>query len=729
MINPFLVTRQALARVQEQLLRFSNEPMFMFKLSVAFGSGFSRSAALGLQAAWQQGNFSVIPPIELLPASVLGNAVGAYASGTDRIYLSRQFLVQQSNALGRVVSVLLEEIGHKIDCLLNPIETPGDEGAIFAGVVLGQPFSAAKLSQLRAENDWAVIELDGQRLAVEQAVIDGDNNDNLALNGTDLADTIRGFAGNDDLYGFGANDFLDGGTGNDRLYGGRSTISGTDGLGNDTLLGGDGNDELYEAGPGSDSIDGGTGNDFLSIFNSAETANITVTYTTATNGLISGGVKNGTTLKNVERILFYSGSGNDTVNFSAAAGGSQVNGGAGNDIITTGSGNDFLYGEAGNDTLTAGTGNDSLYGQEGSDSITASTGNDDLEGGDSSDTLTGGSGNDNLYGQDGNDLLNGGTEADNLYGGSDNDRIDGGTGNDRLYGGGAAISGTDGLGTDTLLGGDGNDELYEAGPGSDSIDGGTGNDFLSIFNSAETANITVTYTTATNGLISGGVKNGTTLKNVERILFYSGSGNDTVNFSAAAGGSQINGGAGNDIITTGSGNDFLYGEAGNDTLTGGNGSDLLYGGVGNDRLNSGTGNDSLLGEAGNDNLIGGGGKDTLSGGEGTDSFTYAARTDSLLANFDIITDYTSGEIINAPGAIGNTSLTTSVGNASSLGTADIATVLTNSIFTANSARAFTITGQSGSIFIALNDSTPGFNAATDAIIQLQNYTLGSVTIL
>ncbi len=68
----------------------------------------------------------------------------------------------------------------------------------------------------------------------------------------------------------------------------------------------------------------------------------------------------------------------------------RVWGGAGNDVIKTGGGNDLLYGEAGNDTLDAGAGSDKLYG------------------GDGNDVLRGRAGKDYLYGQAGNDWLYGG---------------------------------------------------------------------------------------------------------------------------------------------------------------------------------------------------------------------------------------------------------------------------------------------------------------------------------
>ncbi len=48
---------------------------------------------------------------------------------------------------------------------------------------------------------------------------------------------------------------------------------------------------------------------------------------------------------------------------------------------------------------------------------------------------------------------------------------------------------------------------------------------------------------------------------------------------------------------------------------------------------------------------------------------------------------------------------------------------THGVFTPNSARAFRVTGQTGT-FIALNDGVAGFNASTDSILHLSSYTIG-----
>nr|WP_223194311.1 calcium-binding protein [Pseudomonas sp. PSB11] len=75
------------------------------------------------------------------------------------------------------------------------------------------------------------------------------------------------------------------------------------------------------------------------------------------------------------------------------------------DSITTGAGNQFLYGHGGNDSLAAGGGNDQLYGGLGDDLLEGGDGNDTLSGEDGNDTLDGGSGFNQLFGGNGNDIF------------------------------------------------------------------------------------------------------------------------------------------------------------------------------------------------------------------------------------------------------------------------------------------------------------------------------------
>jgi Ca2+-binding RTX toxin-like protein len=240
--------------------------------------------------------------------------------------------------------------------------------------------------------------------------------------------------------------------------------------------------------------------------------------------------------------------------------------------------------------------------------------------------------------------------------------------------------------------------------------------------------------------------------NVSQFENVIGSGfADTITGNAAS--NSLSGGAGNDTISGGAGDDIINGEAGTDTAayrdataavtvslssgtsSGGAGSDTLLaienvsgssfadtiiGGVDANVLSGEDGNDIISAGSGNDTVIGGAGKDVLSGEAGTDRFVYSAFTDSLLANFDLITDYVTGEVIDRPGT--GVTLNSSSGTAASLTATALASILNSFSFTANSSAAFTVVGFSGT-FIAFNDAGAGFNASTDSVIQLPGYNI------
>jgi Ca2+-binding RTX toxin-like protein len=94
-----------------------------------------------------------------------------------------------------------------------------------------------------------------------------------------------------------------------------------------------------------------------------------------------------------------------------------------------------IEGDAGNDHLTGGSGADVLMGGSGDDTLRGNDGDDILLGGDGGDDLDGGEGNDVLSGGDGDDNLNGDRGLDILIGGSGKDDLKGGNGDDLLIGG------------------------------------------------------------------------------------------------------------------------------------------------------------------------------------------------------------------------------------------------------------------------------------------------------
>jgi len=140
---------------------------------------------------------------------------------------------------------------------------------------------------------------------------------------------------------------------------------------------------------------------------------------------------------------------------------------------------------------------------------------------------------------------------------------------------------------------------------------------------------------------------------------------------------------------------------------------------------NGTGNDlnnAITGNAANNILYGRNGADILTGLGGADTFKYAALGESLLASFDRITDFAIGtDILDAPNAVSATNIK-KLGGVKTLDQAGISSVLTSSLFGTNQAATFSYgSGTATRTFLALNDSTAGFNSNSDAIIEFTGY--------
>jgi Ca2+-binding RTX toxin-like protein len=139
----------------------------------------------------------------------------------------------------------------------------------------------------------------------------------------------------------------------------------------------------------------------------------------------------------------------------------KIDGGAGDDEITSGRGRNVIIGGDGvdavfywnrtedlkitldnvpNDGAASEKDNvrddvEKVFGGYGDDYIAGSPWWDILNGMEGNDTLLGGAGDDDLYGQDGDDLLEGFDGADLIYGDSGDDSISGDAGEDTLNGG------------------------------------------------------------------------------------------------------------------------------------------------------------------------------------------------------------------------------------------------------------------------------------------------------
>ena len=210
-----------------------------------------------------------------------------------------------------------------------------------------------------------------------------------------FADLIDARGGNDVAYGNGGNDTILGGAGNDTLYGGYGNDVLIGNTGNDTMSGGAGNDFMgWNNGDGSDRMEGDAGYDTVGV-NGSDTAGDH--FTIAANGarvdfdrvnLVPFSLDIGTT----EALTVNGLGGNDTITGSAGLAGLiklALGGGAGNDQIVGGDGDDLLNGDAGHDILVGFRGNDTMSGGAGNDRMVWNNGDgsDRMEGGQGYDTI------------------------------------------------------------------------------------------------------------------------------------------------------------------------------------------------------------------------------------------------------------------------------------------------------------------------------------------------------
>ena len=150
--------------VTGQLQQFLADENLESQLSLAFGEGIDRQLAIDLIQNLVTGD--VRPEIELRPAAEINGASGAFAAATGKVYLSEELV--SSNDTSTVAFTLLEELGHYLDAQLNPADSPGDEGAIFANTVQGNSLDAPTLQALQSEDDRTTVNLDGEVVEIEQ---------------------------------------------------------------------------------------------------------------------------------------------------------------------------------------------------------------------------------------------------------------------------------------------------------------------------------------------------------------------------------------------------------------------------------------------------------------------------------------------------------------------------------------------------------------------------------
>ena len=410
---------------------------------------------------------------------------------------------------------------------------------------------------------------------------------------TNNADTIYGYAGNDDIFG------LDG---------------------NDLILGGAGEDDIN----GGDGIDAALYTD----------SNVAVTINLA-NGSGFGGTAQGDTLTSIENV--YGSAYDDLLIGNAAS--NALSGMGGDDTLKGGGGADVLAGGAGDDLLLGGTGADTLYGGSGIDTVSYAGSSEGVlvllqyshatEGDGTVDIF---SSIENVIGSSHDDYMEGDDGANVMVGGD---------GQDALYGMGGA---------DTLIGGDDSDayQVDEAGDAVvEEIDGGEYDQVSTTVSYGLAAGVEVEVLrvidqqSTTNINLTGNEFN-------QHVV-----GNDGDNIIDGRGGIDwMIGGLGNDTYYVDNYNDFVSEQGGGtvDTVLTNVTYDLPAGanvevfrttddnGTAAIDLAGSNSSQLIVGNDGDNAIAGYGGNDTLVGNAGADTFVFTSPLDAA-TNVDTISDF------------------------------------------------------------------------------------------
>ncbi|VVQ29030.1 hypothetical protein PS943_01107 [Pseudomonas fluorescens] len=435
---------------------------------------------------------------------------------------------------------------------------------------------------------------------------------------------------------------------------GTGNINATGNALNNTLIGNAGNNQLY-GGLGVDILKGGTGDDlYLVDLNATNQLEDTLTEN-ASEGVdtvrLQGGavlassslLSLGANLENLDASL----TGTKLLNLTGNALNNELIGNGANNTLDGGAGNDTLNGGAGNDTLNGGIGSDILIGGLGDDIYTVDNLGDSVtenaaEGTDLVRVAIATAGG--TYNLSANveyaTLVN--TVAFDLTGNDLNNTLTGNAANNRIDGG---------AGADLMIGGAGNDTYIVDNIGDGIVDSAGVDTVLSSIsydlNENGVENLTLTGTADIDA-------DGNKLANI----LTGNSGNNKLD--GLEGVDTLVGGAGNDqynvdLTSTNALQDKLVEVAseGNDTV-------VVFGGVaglnvatitlGANLENLDLSNTeanvklNLLGNALDNVLTGNTSQNVFTGGLGSDTFTFTnlGQLGLTSANWDVVTDFTSG---------------------------------------------------------------------------------------
>ena len=606
-------------------------------------------------------DYSLLPEIEILiDASSIKSA--AYSSTTQKIYLNKNWIKNSSKE--DFLITLTEELGHHIDYKLNTIDTPGDEGFLFASKLFEKNLDQKSRERISSEDDSKTLTINGKEIPVEQSNSSSQtvfktkwSSDSVNEDGEITLEIWLTTATSHGVTVTAQFDTNIWAQGNTSTNGETSLTFKSDDFHIKQSITFKPVDNLIITGDKSQQISLNFKSNDAAFDGLSETLSVDII-----DNDFQRSIENNKSPSEGNNHIKYDFLGSSADNYPTNQD-SYYSLGSGNDKLEiTGSFQDKLV------TKT-------ILGESGNDEISGGT---FISGGDGDDTLTTfDTGTISSIAVDQNSR--GGTSYGNtswgpsLGGSTKSAKISGGSGNDTISGGKISIAAAGGSGNDIITGSTDNDWIWGDGYNSFAANDRAGNNHLSEYFSGNTqdrsslstygeflpvrehtnlngGNVSVGHSgiriniNSTDGLqeyygqyyfSDFGSANGA---NAGNDIINSGDGNDWI--AGGGGNDVIKGGNGNDIIWGGSGNDDIKGEAGDnwidggygdDTITAEEGSDTIYAGDGKDNINAGNGNNSIYSGGDNDIINSGTGNDTIDAGDGDDTVNSGIGDDTIQA--------------------------------------------------------------------------------------------------
>ncbi|WP_151193823.1 DUF4347 domain-containing protein [Cysteiniphilum sp. JM-1] len=170
----------AVNKVEATLNELSSGEYFYRVIETAFMNRYDKDLLDSLKSQWISSDFSHLPEIKIMSSNQI---LGGYSALENIIYLNKDILTSESSTY----HVLLEEIGHFIDQHINKVDSNGDEGAIFASLLLDVKIPKEYLNQLKYENDNVLVTIGSKAFNIEAHQTHANRVINVTENGSGSA--------------------------------------------------------------------------------------------------------------------------------------------------------------------------------------------------------------------------------------------------------------------------------------------------------------------------------------------------------------------------------------------------------------------------------------------------------------------------------------------------------------------------------------------------------------